>query len=75
MTSSLGGKNVGCPWTDAELASFGKILASACVKLGEEQRDALIDSLAAYRDEFERARQKKQQEKEKKKAEGEGASG
>lgn len=59
VTSNLTGRNVGCPWTDEEMATFGRILADGCKRLGEEQRDKLLDSLKAYKKEVEEERKRK----------------
>jgi thiol:disulfide interchange protein len=41
--------NVGCPWTDEEIAAFGKILSEATQKLDAEQVEALLASLKAFK--------------------------
>ncbi len=65
VTSSFTGKNVGCPWTDEEIASFGRILAIGCKRLGEADRDKLLDSLRGYKQEVEKESKRKAEQKTK----------
>jgi thiol:disulfide interchange protein len=44
------GENIGCPWTDEEIAAFGAVLARACRNIDAETRDSLLDSLRTQRE-------------------------
>lgn len=50
--------NLGCPWTDEEIAAFGELLGTATVKLGEEEIAVLTSGLVSMREEIEKARGK-----------------
>lgn len=65
VTSSFTGQNIGCPWTDEEIANFGRMLATGCKRLGEAERDKLLDSLRAYKREIEEDRKRKAERKAK----------
>lgn len=48
--------NLGCPWTDEEIAAFGELLGSASVHLTGEEIPILTAGLVAMREELEKAR-------------------
>jgi len=49
VTSDGPNGNVGCPWTDEEIAAFGAILGEATRSLGSGEVDALLESLKDFR--------------------------
>lgn len=76
--SGKGGENLGCPWTDEELARFRAILAKVRVRLDDEKLDRLIGSLRAQREKLEAeaaARRAAEEANGGKKAEGGGDAG
>lgn len=44
------GENLGCPWSEEELAAFGSVLNRVCRTINEKERAALLDALRARRD-------------------------
>lgn len=68
--SGKGGENLGCPWTDEELARFHDILAKVCRRLDGEARTKLVDSLRAARTKSEAEAAARRAERERKEQDG-----
>ncbi len=58
--SGIGDANLGCPWTDEELAGFGKCLKQAAPDIAEKDVAVLLGEMKAFREELEKKKRERE---------------